>query len=54
MIKEIQGLRKFTDCSMPSNEKERINKAEVDAYNQAINDAIEIVKNCSIPNVGAN
>jgi hypothetical protein len=51
MIKDIQGLRKFTDCSMPSNEKERIHKAEIVAYNQAINDAIEIVKNCSIPDV---
>ena len=49
MIKDIQGLRKFTDCSMPSNEKERIHKAEIAAYNQAINDAIEVVKNCSIP-----
>lgn len=51
MIKEIQGLRRFTDCSMPSNENERIHKAETAAYNQAINDVIELVKNCSIPNV---
>jgi hypothetical protein len=51
MIKEIQGLRKVTDCSMPSNEKERIHKAETNAYNQAINDVVELVKNCSIPNV---
>jgi hypothetical protein len=51
MIKEIQGLRKFTDCSMPSNEKERIHKAEIAAYNQAINDAIEVVKNCNIADV---
>jgi len=51
MIKEIQGLIKFTDCSMPSNEKERIHKAEIAAYNQAINDTIEVVKNCSIPDV---
>jgi hypothetical protein len=51
MIKEIKGLIKFTDCSMPSNEKERIHKAEITAYNQAINDVIELVKNCSMPDV---
>jgi len=47
-IDKIKGLKKFTDCSMSSNEQERIHKAEVAAYNQAIDD---VVKNCSIPNV---
>lgn len=40
MINKIKGLRKYTDCSMPSNETERISKAEVAAYNQAIEDLI--------------
>lgn len=48
MINKIKGLRKYTDCSMPSNEAERINKAEVSAYNQAIED---VVKLFSIPDV---
>ncbi len=48
MINKIKGLRKYTDCSMPSNEAERINKAEVSAYNQAIED---VVKLFAIPDV---
>lgn len=42
MINKIKGLRKYTDCSMPSNEAERINKAEVSAYNQAIEDVVKL------------
>ena len=48
MIKQIEGLKKYTDCSMPSNEKQRIEKAECAAYNQAIGD---VVKLFSIHNV---
>jgi len=48
MIKQIEGLKKYTDCSMPSNEKQRIEKAECAAYNQAIED---VVKLFSIHNV---
>ena len=48
MIKQIEGLKKYTDCSMPSNEKQRIEKAECAAYNQAIAD---VVKLFSIHNV---
>ena len=48
MIKQIEGLKKNTDCSMPSNEKQRIEKAECAAYNQAIAD---VVKLFSIHNV---
>lgn len=48
MIKKIEGLRKYTDCSMPSNEQQRIEKAECAAYNQAIDD---VVKLFSIHNV---
>ena len=48
MINKIKGLRKYTDCSMPSNEKERLHKAEVSAYNQAIED---VVKLFTIPDV---
>ena len=48
MINKIKGLIKYTDCSMPSNEAERINKAEVSAYNQAIED---VVKLFAIPDV---
>ena len=48
MIKEIEGLKKYTDCSMPNNEKQRIEKAECAAYNQAIED---VVKLFSIHNV---
>jgi len=48
MIDKIKGLRKYTDCSMPSNEKERLHKAEVSAYNQAIED---VVKLFAIPDV---
>jgi len=42
MINKIKGLRKYTDCSMPSNEAERINKAEVSSYNQAIEDVVKL------------
>lgn len=48
MIDKIKGLRKYTDCSMPSNEKERLHKAEVSAYNQAIED---VVKLFAIPDI---
>ena len=48
MINKIKGLKKFTDCSMPSNEIERIQKAEVASYNQAIDD---VVKLFAIPDV---
>ncbi len=48
MINKIKGLRKYTDCSMPSNEAGRIYKAEVSAYNQAIED---VVKLFAIPDV---
>ena len=48
MIKQIEGLKKYTDCSIPSNEKQRIEKAECAAYNQAIAD---VVKLFSIHNV---
>lgn len=41
MINKIKGLRKYTDCSMPSNEEERLHKAEVSAYNQAIDDVVK-------------
>ena len=37
----IEGLKKFSDCSMPSNEEERIHKAECLAYNNAIDDVIQ-------------
>lgn len=43
MINKIKGLRKYTDCSMSSNEAERINKAEVSAYNQAIEDVVKLL-----------
>jgi hypothetical protein len=43
MINKIKGLKKFGDCSMPSNEKERINKAEIASYNQAIDDVIKLL-----------
>ena len=42
MIHKIKGLIKYTDCSMPSNEQERINKAKVEAYNQAIEDVVKL------------
>ena len=42
MIKQIEGLNKYTDCSMPSNEKQRIEKAECAAYNQAIADVVKL------------
>lgn len=48
MIKQIEGLKKYTDCSMPSNEKQRIEKAECAAYNQAIEDVVKLI---SIHNV---
>lgn len=48
MIKQIEGLKKYTDCSMPITEKQRIEKAECTAYNQAIED---VVKLFSIHNV---
>ena len=53
MIKKIKGLRKYSDCSMPSNEKQRTEKAECAAYNTAIDDvlklfAIPVVRNCPI------
>lgn len=51
MIKKIKGLKKFTDCSVPSNEAERISKAKVSAYNQAIDD---VVKLCNLQNVSNN
>lgn len=43
MIKKIKALRKYSDCAMPSSEKERINKAELSAYNQAIEDVLTIL-----------
>lgn len=43
-IKKIKELKKYTDCSMPTNEQERIHKAEVAAYNQAIEDVIKKLK----------
>ena len=42
MIKKIEGLKKYTDCGMPSNEKQRIEKAECAAYNQAIEDVVKL------------
>jgi len=36
LIKQIEGLKKYTDCSMPCNEKQLIEKAECLEYNQAI------------------
>lgn len=48
MIDKIKGLRKYTDCSMPSNEQQHIEKAECAAYNQAIDD---VVKLFAIPDV---
>lgn len=42
MIDKIKGLRKYTDCSMPSNEQQRIEKAECAAYNQAIEDVVKL------------
>jgi len=51
MIDKIKGLRKYTDCSMPSNEQHRIEKAECAAYNQAIED---VVKLFAIPDVSNN
>lgn len=42
MIDKIKGLKKYTDCSMPANEKERMHKAEVSAYNQAIDDVVKL------------
>lgn len=51
MIKEIEGLRKYNVCSVPVNEEERTNNAKIEAYNQALIDVIELVKNCSIPDV---
>ena len=43
MLEEIKGLKKITDCSMPTDEKERIEKAECAAYNEAINDVIKVL-----------
>lgn len=42
MINKIKALKKYTDCSMPSNEKDRIYKSEVAAYNQAIDDVVKL------------
>lgn len=44
MLKKIKNLKKYTDCSMPSNEKERIHKAEISVYNEAIEDILSIIK----------
>jgi hypothetical protein len=43
MVNKIKELKKFTDCSMPSNEKERIEKAECAAYNKALDDVLNIM-----------
>lgn len=43
MINKIKGLKKFTDCSMPSDEGERMHKAEVAAYNRAIEDVVKVL-----------
>jgi hypothetical protein len=42
LIKQIEGLKKYTDCSMPCNEKQLIEKAECLEYNQAIADVIKL------------
>jgi len=44
MIKKIKGLIKYTTQSFPKNEKERIEHAKVEAYNEAINDVLDAVK----------
>lgn len=44
MFDKIKDLKKLRDCSMPSNEKERIHNAETKAYNQAIDDVVKILQ----------
>jgi hypothetical protein len=42
MLDKIKGLKKYTDCSMPTNENEIREKESVAGYNQAIEDVVKI------------
>jgi hypothetical protein len=42
MLDKIKGLKKYTDCSMPTNENELRAKESVEGYNQAIEDVVKI------------
>lgn len=42
MLDKIKGLKKYTDCSMPTNENELRAKESVAGYNQAIEDVVKI------------
>ena len=42
MLDKIKGLKKYTDCSMPTNENELRQKESVAGYNQAIEDVVKI------------
>tara|TARA_R110002167_G_C12171732_1_gene603580 strand:- start:56 stop:316 length:261 start_codon:yes stop_codon:yes gene_type:complete len=42
MLDKIKGLKKYTDCSMPTNENELREKESVAGYNQAIEDVVKI------------
>jgi hypothetical protein len=42
MLDKIKGLKKYTDCSMPTNNNELRQKESVSGYNQAIEDVVKI------------
>lgn len=44
MIKKIQGLRKYTDCSMPTTEADHYQKVQVCGYNRALADVVKLLE----------
>ena len=42
MLDKIKELKKYTDCSMPTNNNELRQKESVAGYNQAIEDVVKI------------
>jgi hypothetical protein len=43
MRNKIEGLTKYTDCSMPTTEKDRIQKEKIYSYNEAIQDVLDLI-----------
>jgi hypothetical protein len=50
MLDKIKGLKKYTDCSMPTNENELRQKESVAGYNQAIEDVVKIFSTYDVSN----
>jgi hypothetical protein len=42
-LDKLIGLKKFTDCSMPTTEQDRVDVAGVVGYNQAIDDVMNLL-----------